>query len=55
MSPTDVSFVYVHRISDQQDGKLLSWVCDHLPQSTSPNMITQPEYTGWYHSSSAHG
>ena len=53
--PTDISFVYVHHVSDQQDGKLLLWVCDHLPQLTSPKMITQPEYTGWYLLSFAHG
>ena len=52
--PTDVGFMYVYCISDQQDGKLLLWVCDHLPQSTSPKMITQPEYTGLYPSSSTH-
>ena len=34
----------VHHISDQQDGKLLSWVCDHLPQSTSSKIICHSEY-----------
>ena len=38
----------VHRVSDQQDGKLLSWVCDHLPQSTSSKIVCHSEYAGQY-------